>query len=83
MANETEHSFNHRLLEDFIFGGKPFIEIVAEYGKICIFIFETAGVIPLTVGLVSTRQISDFQKCVPSYLHTHCLTLQRVSKAAT
>lgn len=47
------------------------------------FISETAGVISLTVGLVSTCQISEIRKCVHSNLHTHCSMPQRVLEAAT
>lgn len=59
------------------------IDIVGGYGRMCMFVLETADIIPLTVGLVSTRQISESWKCVHSNLHIHCLTLQRVSEAAT
>lgn len=51
------------------------IDSVGEYGRMCMFVLETADVIPLTVRLVSTRQVSESRKCVHSNLHTHCLML--------
>lgn len=55
-------------------------DIVGGYGRTRVYVLETVDVIPWTVGLVSTHQISECWKCVHGNLHTHYLMLRRVSK---